>query len=136
MVDAAGWAALALAWLGTWLGDRQPGLLQSECLCNCTCEVATSSCPTASSWSWEILKVGVYILVGVFVGTGHLLGLAGKGIGHFLQWALQANTSASPGTTTLAPESAPLVDVDPPEGQRDRARQQLEALRLRRAIRA
>ena len=39
MIDAPGWIALAVAWIGALLGDLSQHPAVTSCHCNCTCEV-------------------------------------------------------------------------------------------------
>ena len=136
MVDSWGWAALVVAWL-TALGGEQPRPepLGSSCHCNCTCETKVSAvdCPEAS-WTWELLKILVFLLAGILLATvrvisgfitvfGKVMGLVGD------LWSATATTPSL--TSSTAPEAA----IEGGEDQRVRALRQLAVVRERKAAR-
>lgn len=88
------------------------------------------------------MKIVTLILSGFFAGTGFLLGCVKSGLGHLLGWiiwvthhgedqAVLPSTTTS-GATTSRPSS--LAITEEVAAQQERARQQIEALRHRRAL--
>ena len=70
MVDAWGWAALAVAWLSALSGERVAEGPSTSCHCNCTCEVEPVTCPAVGSWTGELVKWLILLFVGVIIGCG------------------------------------------------------------------
>lgn len=135
MNEPLNWLAIAAAWVWAWLGDRSLSL-PGEVRCNCTCEVQSVACHQVG-WFGELLKLLTYLVLGFVVGAGYFVKLVRTGISWW------SSTASSPGSTPTAGLATPLTAPLAPltlegDGQdlRDRARQQLEAIRARRPGRA
>lgn len=133
MAEPSHWAAVVLAWVWAWIGDRSSSWV-GECSCNCTREVQAQVCPGSSWWS-EGLKLFVYGGLGLLLGAGWLLQILAFTCGGVLRLVPSSwtTTPASPerGRSSSAPVELEVTDID----QRTRALQQLQELRGRRSIR-
>ena len=101
--------------------DRNPSPVV-ECLCRCECEAL--SCP-ASSWWWELLKIGISIFLGCIIQGCRLIQRLG-------QWKKShAVSEPSPervrAEVTLAKSSTDTIPVEV------LAQQQLQALRKKQS---
>ena len=100
--------------------------------CHCTCECQPSTCPE-SSWLVEILKVVVWIAVGLFLQSFKLLSWVWDRTRPCLLTSDQSHPQASTAESTPG-----LEDIGVPSGTRieKQAREQLLALRRKQAERA
>ena len=134
MVDSTGLVAVILAWVGTWVTERGQTVVPSDCSCNCTCEVAAVTCPALGSWTWELCKLLAWVITGILLGSGHLALSVILGALRLLLNHLASLSAPTAPTTSLTPSRASFIETPGSEDQRDRARQQLELLRQRRAV--
>ena len=141
MVDGWGWFAIGLAWIASLGGERPVAREQwtGSCLCNCTCEVEAAACPPPPTWWAELLKLGLCLLVGVAWGCGLLI----RGLRAGVQLVFKLVFDLSP-IAKLDLEDTPglqsslrvgQLKSEEPSELRDRALQQLEVVRTRRAVR-
>ena len=136
MVDALNWVSLAVAWVTAWWSDLARTQGPSECHCNCTCEVNPPICPTVSWW-WEVTRSLVLVVLGIGIGAGHLVVVLFKVFKVFLE--VITSCLSRPTASTPTPLSVPSIphSVHPEDSsQRQLALRQLEAVRLRRSLKA
>ena len=138
MIDAPGWIALAVAWIGALLGDfsQQPAV--TSCHCNCTCEVEATSCPPSTTWWWEFVKGLVFVIGGLIAGSGYLL-TAVVAVIRGLWNHFTISPTPSPlltVTSTSGPSVEALKALDEGADQRELARRQLEVIRQRQSQRS
>ena len=133
MSDVTSWIALAIAWFSSWVYDQPRQVLQAECNCNCTCEVTTDHCPQGSTFFGELFKIFLYLAFGIFIGAGYVLKGLVLGVRALRHWICSSPTASSP-TSWSSPLAS--LSVEPRDGQRDLALQQLELVRRRRASRS
>ena len=127
--------ALVLSWLGVWISERP--IEHLPCHCNCTCSIEKIECPDlSSSWSSEILKASVFLILGLAIGTFQVIQAIWLGLRGLLVSCVQSG----PGDelekqTALVNESDQARPREVVEGsQQELARHQLALLRKRRAV--
>ena len=95
-----------------------------------------------TGWWFEGVKIVTLILSGFFAGTGFLFSCVKSGLGHLIGWIIwltqqgEDQTALGTSDTRANPTSrqSSLAISEEVAGQQERARQQLEALKQRRAL--
>ena len=135
MIELPGWVAVAIAWLSALWWEHEVKAPKGECFCNCTCETKVTSveCPEVS-WSWELSKAILLVLLGIICATlrviSGFIAVVVKVIGLIAEFC-----SPSASTPSLPTSTASEVAIEGGEDQRARALRQLAVLRDRKAAR-